>query len=211
MLHCSDAAHLYNPSTGRSTVIPRPGLVGQPPVCPAPPEFPGTSPPVQVGAYWIRWDCQLQNIFTGAVHSDPVTPRGRTYDDLNLPSGIARLCSPLRYPGNRGVLSFYDGRFALIGKQSGGPGDQLLRCGSRFKLTMPTLAPATPIDSQAMAWGTKNKLIHGLFFPGLQPFVIHPPRRFGSTPAPVALSQRTLYVQAGPGGKLWAANLPKSR
>lgn len=214
MLKCGEAANLYNPSTGRWTEISAPTSLEQQPTCPTPPYFPGTSPPVHVGTYWIRWGCELQNISTGMVKSDPVTRGGTIYDDLNAPSGVARLCSPLRYPGARGVLNFYDGRFALIGKQSGGPGDHLLRCGSRLNLTMPNAAPAIPIDSQAMVGATRTKhgpVIQGLFFPSLRRFVIHPPHRFGSTPAPVALSQRTLYVQtAGLGGELWAAQLPKS-
>lgn len=208
MLLCSRAAHLYNPSTSQWTVISAPASSGQQQTCPAPPAYPGNVPPVEVGTYWIRWGCELQNISTGTVKADPVTPGGSVYDDLDVPSGVASLCSPLRYPGAPEVLSFYDGRFALTADQSGAPGAHLLRCGSRLNLTLQT-PPAESIDSQAIAWATRHD-IRGLFLPDLRPFLVHPPHRFGSAPAPVALSQRTLYVQTRPGGRLWSANLPQS-
>jgi hypothetical protein len=113
---------------------------------------------VGIGRYWAKIvtdegesmygpvDYYLENLQTGQLEPDPVTPGGQTRDDLNAPTGTSPLCSPLRYPSvtfpdrhvydsQPGLLTFA-GRIALSPEQTGPQGAttelHLHRCGSHL-------------------------------------------------------------------------------
>jgi hypothetical protein len=198
----------------------------------------GACSPVAVGRYWIKIDTDLgpacgdhcganyflQNIRTGELKPDPVTPGGRAFDDLNAVSGSAALCAPLRYPRlydgaaqrwEAGRLTF-DGEFAVA--EGGGVGTlyTLERCRSSVRHTEPgiLLAGSPFLSSRAMAWTYRVRRgrsvsfrLGGWLLPSTQRFTAALPSSLQKKGAVVAaLSKRTVYVQAW-GGQLWAASL----
>ncbi len=202
----------------------------------------GSCAPVAVGRYWIKIDTDegaacgehcgnnyfLQSIATGQFKPDPVTPGGRTFDDLNAPSGSVPLCAPLRYPQfdnpadeerEPGRLTF-DGQFAIAERGQLIPPYTLERCHSTLRLSETQSSTANGpavLSSRAMAW---TYLIHGAprgSF-GLAGWLLPSVQRFNAAlPAPlrekgaviVALGARTVYVSAAGGSRqLWTAQLP---
>jgi hypothetical protein len=201
--------------------------------------------PVAVGRYWIKIDTDggpacgdhcginyvLQNIATGEFKADPVTPGGRTFDDLSSASGSVPLCAPLRYPRfydgadqrwEPGHLAF-DGEFAIAGSEiaTGWP-STLERCHSHVKLSEFENASADSVallSSRAMVWTYRilhpprvSSRLAGFFLPSLQRFTaaLPPPLHGRNVGVVVALSKRTVYATRAYGTtqQLWAAPLP---
>jgi len=132
-------------------------------------QCPGYCRVVSIGRYWVKILSNqqvefyepdvpyLQNIQTGSLIPDAISPGGRTYDDLNSPTGSSRLCSPLRYPTyypshyppQAGSLVFY-GQFALVTDEQVSAIDQrtiLRRCHSQLKIRIPTTGGASVLAS----------------------------------------------------------------
>jgi hypothetical protein len=206
----------------------------------------GACNPVAVGRYWIKIDTDegpgcgdhcsdhyfLQNIATGQFKPDPVTAGGRTFDDLDSPSGSASLCAPLRYPRiynaagggwQPGRLSFA-GRFVLA---TGAIGLQLLppftleRCNSTINHSESESSQANSpalLSSRATAWTYRASQpphvtfgLAGWLLPSLQRFTaaLPAPLRGQNGAVIAALSQRTVYVRTYYRyTQLWAASLP---
>ncbi len=194
-----------------------------------------------VGSHWLEFvgvtSCSgghcvlglfLQNIQTGEVKPDPVVPGGRTIEDLNSPSGVGPLCSPLRYPSassnpqGLGTLQF-SGPFALSsGEPNGTRLDTLERCGSKLQLALPSYGyfggrPNSFLSSRAVVsgfypGGRSRSHIDGRYLPSLRKFTAS----FPTTKTPtsgeiVGLTRRTVYVNTTTKQNtesLWAATLP---
>jgi hypothetical protein len=195
-----------------------------------------------VGRYWLKLegsDCDehcgasyfLKNLQTGQVERDPALAGGTTLDDLNSPTGTARLCAPLRYPTSNydgpgpGTLEF-SGPFALA--HGTGSAYRLERCGSRHFINIDDVTPAypPPISSSTVAWVAEHrdhckKRMFGLactshFYIELLSLYAQrrlaaslptAPTRYGGVGEVVGLTQRTIWVEA-PTGSLWEAALP---
>jgi hypothetical protein len=171
----------------------------------------------------------LQNIQTGEVKADPVLPGGRTIEDLDSPSGVVPLCSPLRYPfassnpQGLGTLQF-SGPFALSSQEPDGTRlDTLERCGSKLQLALPSYGyfggpPNSFLSSRAVVSGfyprgRSRPHIDGRYLPSLQKFTAPVPATKTPTYAEiVGLTQRTIYVNTTTTKQntesLWAATLP---
>jgi hypothetical protein len=181
-----------------------------------------------VGRYWMLLSHQdeaadplyppaptdyLQNLATGQLVPDPVTPGGTVIVDLNSPSGTVPLCPPLRYPSWQdgrnlvaGGLTFY-GQFAVTYGSVGGPWIVRLRkCGSNLDLR---LSGNTVASSRAVIMTQDGFTFHGWFLPSLRRFTIRGPQRHYPA-TPVALTDRTIYVYSHTGW-VWAASLPTAR
>jgi hypothetical protein len=162
--------------------------------------------PGAIGSYWVQLAdfrlhspdlIYLQNIQSGTVMPDPVSPGGPIYDDLSTPAGTAPLCPPLRYPTDYtyfptpqpGSLRFY-GDFALLfGQQLVGSGPSadpgahvasLRRCNSDLNLTFPVPSGhdlyGEPLASSAAVMETVDgKTLDGWLLPTLQRFMFTPP------------------------------------
>jgi hypothetical protein len=131
------------------------------PQCGYSPPLKGTCTAVGVGSGWVKlvtsFGCDahcrlffyLQNILTGELIPDPITPGGTTLDDLNSASGSVPLCPPLRYPKTLDKLGWelgklqFSGPFALAYGVVHPPSKRpitvyhLERCGSHLTLTLP--------------------------------------------------------------------------
>jgi hypothetical protein len=203
---------------------------------------------VGVGSGWVKlvtsFGCQahcsasfyLQNILTGELISDPITPGGTTFDDLNSPSGSVPLCPPLRYPTN-GTLGF-SGPFALASGTVYSPAEgaitvyHLERCGSHLNLTVPDAnaganGPPPWLSSRAVVslgsrkvhcrkrpFGlacTFHSFVRGLYLRGLRTFTAELPKitvpQYASPGQVVGLTRQKIYVEA-PGQQVWTATLP---
>jgi hypothetical protein len=168
---------------------------------------------VAVGRYWLKVDvfpCSvhcpdsyfLQNIYTGQVKRDPARQGGRTFDELNVPSGQTPLCSPLRYPTAEGAnYEPEPGSMAFYGQFAVANGDRLRRCHSHLSL----LINHPPIfgTTDTLIWSEQQSPA-GIFLPGLQRFTVPLPKTVDGTIC--ALTQRTIYVQGHHG--VWAASWP---
>jgi hypothetical protein len=205
----------------------------------------GSCTAIAVGRYWVKiatdegfvnhspQDYYLQNIQSGQFIRDPVKAGGRTFDDLDAPSGTKALCTPLRYPWGLltsaggwqpGLLTMY-GQFALtIGGES--PRDatgnyHLLRCHSKVDLTIPNSWPPTPplpASSRAVDLTTNGKTISGWLLPSLQPLSMYPPAQTQTRVCgggerngviPLAVTTRNIYIRALCGTQtVWVASLP---
>lgn len=190
--------------------------------------------PVAVGADWIRlettcYHCyepsfSYQNISTGRVAKDPTVAGGRTIADLNSPALAHELCRPLRVPRfwnpdlgawEAGSLNFYAGFAVAQGSPPGAlPHASLERCGTRLDVPLPGFFAGS---DRMIVWQVLPRKIGGRFLPGLQRFRISLPASISASHGRiVALSTRTLYVQAPTAGSpayddgpLWAATLPQ--
>jgi hypothetical protein len=199
----------------------------------------GSCMPIAVGRYWIKIDTNggsacgehcginyfLQNIWTDEFKPDPVTPGGRTFDDLNAPSGSIRLCAPLRYPRfydgasqrvEPGWLAF-DGEFAMAEGGGGTPLYTLEHCRSSARHTVSENSIVSPpgLSSRAMAWTYRGQQarstsfrLGGWLLPSTQRFTAALPTPLQKKAAVIAaLSKRTVYVQESGSTRLWAAPL----
>lgn len=193
---------------------------------------------VAIGPYWVKLQANagpsgheknfyyLQNIQTGELKPDPITPGGNVFDDLGAPSGSSQLCAPLRYPTvynsaageyEPGSLTFY-GQFALTheGDNAPGPLSHLRRCGSSLNLMLHgTDYPPALASSRAVIADLDGATFPGWFLPSLWPFRLSPPATqdlpcgHGTEGVvPVALTARTIYVACPQAGRLWSATLP---
>ena len=160
----------------------------------------------------------LQSLATGVFRPDPVTPGGKTFDDLNVPSGSRRLCSPLRYPRSfngaaqrwePGSLVF-DGQFALASGDvltpdaGGAVFHRLERCGSQLNDVIPSATPVLASSSVVIGTPSSGQLA-GRFLPTLQRFSARLPC---TCAVASAISTRTIYARDALGSILWAAALP---
>ena len=113
---------------------------------------------VGIGRYWVKlaspqeyqgpypypptfWE---QNISTGQLMSDPITPGGTVFDDLNAPSGSSPLCPPLHYPTAQQRYATTTGGLTFLGSgpnqfalTAGIDGIRLRRCHSNLNLVVP--------------------------------------------------------------------------
>ena len=203
----------------------------------------GSCEPVAVGRYWIKIGTNggqacgdhcgdnyfLQSIPTGQFKRDPVTPGGRTFDDLNSTSGSVGLCAPLRYPyfdngadqkREPGRLTF-DGQFALAEPGQLVPPYTLERCHSTARLSESQSSTANGpalLSSRAMAWTYRVRRspsvrfrLGGWLLPSAQQFTAALPTPIQKNGAVIAaLSERIVYVRAWDSTQLWAAALPAS-
>lgn len=187
---------------------------------------------VAVGAHWIEilaYECQehcapqasLENIFSGEIEPDPVSPNVDFREDLDSPTGTSPLCPPLHYPAwfDRGSdqlepagFTMLD-NFALTGL---GNGNHVLeRCHSNWhkRLIGEALGDAEMVLWSAEYWGYGTSTVHGLLLPSLRRFNFTVPSRFdprqSGLPA-VALSGRTIFVLTR-SGALRAARVPQIR
>jgi hypothetical protein len=231
MVSCGpDAYQLYDLASGQWL-----GFTPSP-QCGYSPPLKGMCGPVGVGSVWVKlatsFGCEahcgiyyyLQNILTGELIPDPITPGGTTLDDLNSASGSVPLCPPLRYPQSfsdvgpgPGTLQF-SGPFALA---SGISVHHLERCGSHLNLAVPDAL----LSSRAVVllglrrdhckkrpFGlgcTIHYHVRGVYLRGLRKFTAALPGHSSPGPLVVGLTRQRIYVEAPyPYGRLWAGTLP---
>jgi hypothetical protein len=210
-----DGCDLYNLDSGQWTSVP------VSPQCPADAEC----TPVAVGRYWIKLAATtfevdygetsfyLQNISTGQFISDPASPGGTVYDDLNAPSGSSPLCPPLRYPTSQrrdgspiiGTLNFYGPgptRFAINHGS-----DRLYRCQSRLNVSV----DGTNASSRVVGIG--NRIARYALpqytlalLPGLQRYTVSEPANGGIE----AVTSRFMYAMTDD-ARLYSAPIPTAR
>ena len=164
---------------------------------------------VAIGSYWVKIlsppamyhlppVAYLQNIQTGSLISDPVSPGGQIYDDLSAPAGPTRLCAPLSYPtvytpagAQPGSVAFYGDFALLVGQHLVGTGPNavpgprvasLQRCNSGLNMTIPfpsdidLMNSGEPFASSAAVMVTVDgKALDGWLLPSLQRFSLTPP------------------------------------
>lgn len=209
--------------------------------------------PTAVGADWLEYavsssapmcgGCvqaeEFQNIDTGAWRS--TLPRGtqsarnpprlaginaRTMVNLDSPSLVTPVCSPLRLPNNGELLldafptelSFtasspvaFFGRYAVLGNpRSAGP-FYLERCGSERKLK---IADPGSGNSKLILFGGGNR---GLELASNRRFMFHPPPGISALGGlnEALVGDSHIFVSAGPhrfgqGIEVWEAKLPKA-
>jgi hypothetical protein len=199
--------------------------------------------PIGVGTNWVKllqncakcgFSYVLQNIGTATEARDPT---GRTtVADLNSPTLVRKVCSPLSVPhadvgvedpdlSGWGSLTFY-GPFALA---AGYQGIYLERCGSRMRAKLlqgppmlyaypylcqrPVCPPAA--NSDAVVWQSGYRRLSGVLLPSLRRFVVPVPAAVDtSNPGgppwddtyAITLCSRTLYLLVQ--GRLWTAARP---
>jgi hypothetical protein len=203
---------------------------------------------VGIGRYWVKiksdggqamypqYSFYLQNIASGRFVEDPAIPGGRTFDDLNAPSGSSALCSPLRYPVDAG-----DPRESPIlgGLRLFGPGPnqfafissavpeistwRLRRCHSKLDLDITDNSlvgnddrydqSGPVVSSAAVAFQSDSGLVfEGWALPSLRRFTIQwrGVRGCGGPPSVAALTERHIYVW-GECGRIYSTKLPTAR
>jgi hypothetical protein len=180
--------------------------------------------PVAAGADWIEFrrvdpfTYTFENVSTGIVRSIPYRAGGRTIPDLNSPTLVRRLCSPLRVPSGPGAMTFY-GKFAIVESvgTDGGIRYYLERCGTRLHQRLDGSNLGTPeaalaANSRAIVWQQPFlPELHGVLLPSLRRFMVPLPDTIdlGATgvQSSIALSSTRLYALDGE-GQLWSAPAP---
>jgi hypothetical protein len=194
---------------------------------------------VGVGRYWLKLasptgydpyapppSLWLQSISSGQVISDPISPGGAVFDDLNTPSGSVPLCAPLRYPIAQdrfiypGGLTFYGpgpNQFALTDEGPGGPNGtfRMRRCHSSLNLVLPNNAygGVAPMASSSAVIAESNGgfSLYGWTLPSLRRFTILWPRQLscGDRITLDVLTKRYLYVTVD--GRAYSTPVPTAR
>lgn len=169
-----------------------------------------------MGAHWVLFsqqpfcdphtmtcgDPQLiyVNVLTGKARR--LTPSTTSIADLNSPTLVRRVCSPLQAP-----LTFY-GKFAVVQ----GFGLYVERCNSRTRIALATTPYAGSIAANTQAagfctfgGGTAASPYAGVFLPSLRPFTAPLP---SNLQCPDGLGPHRLYARDTSGRGVWAAAFP---
>jgi hypothetical protein len=166
-----------------------------------------------VGRDWVRvsescYHCALkhvfQNLHTGALRGDPRTSPTRLLD-LDSPTLIRKVCSPLRAPPE-GTLTFV-GKYVLAASTSSPQPAFLERCGSRRRIPVGTGSPLATV--RELLWFPPSGLstMEGIYLSNLHRFKVRIPAFLADGFTGFVLTNRNLYAEQN-NGNIWAAPRP---
>jgi hypothetical protein len=185
-----------------------------------------------IGSDWVEftvgcgYHCEpttlgYQSIATGGVKTPALTVGGSMIPDINSPTLMKKLCSPLRVPRGfwppdaggplPGSVHMY-GRLAIAEGWSGTTSNPnarkrlyLERCGSRARTLLDPNGSPWAASSRAVVWtgNGSGRELDGVFLPSTLRFAFRAPSAYVGS---VQLSSRKLYITTASG--VWSAPTP---